>query len=136
MKEAPAVAAARQAAEAKKAEIDATEARLVELRSELSAAYRAIEDAQDAEDSALPQCRMVTVRWRTGKPENPIPMAILRKTPANQIVVRRRGAEHRFKWDPRSERYVQVAKPRFFMDDTRELRNVPAEFLPKEPAHG
>ncbi|PZP98328.1 MAG: hypothetical protein DI587_14880 [Variovorax paradoxus] len=135
-KELDAVALAHQAVEAKQAEIKAAEARLQQLRSELAAAYHAVEDAHDVEDAKLPQCLMVTVRWRSGEAEEPRSVAIVRQTRDNQLVARRRGIEHRFKWDQHRECYVQVEKTRFFMDDARELRDLPAEFLPRRTVIG
>lgn len=136
MKESPTVIVARQAAEAKKAEIEAAELHLRQLRAEMGTALLAIEAAQDEVDARLPQCRMVKVRWRSGTEEPIGNAAIVRKTPGGQLVVRRRGAEHRFKWDAYGGKFVQAEKNTFFAADRRQLRDVPAEFLPKEPAHG
>lgn len=136
MKEPQAVIAARQAAAAKKAEIEAAETRLRQLRAEMGTALQAIEAAQDEVDAHLPQCRMVRVRWRSDTEETIGNAAIVRKTPGGQLVVRRRGTEHRFKWNPYSRDFVQAEKASFFGADRRQLRDVPAEFLPQEPAHG
>lgn len=135
MKEPQAVVAARQAAEAKKAEVEAAELHLRQLRAEMGTALLAIEAAWDEADAHLPQCQMVKVRWRSGNEEPIGNAAIVRKTPGGQLVVRRRGAEYRFKWNPYGVKFVQAEKETFFAADRRQLRDVPAEFLPKEPAH-
>lgn len=130
MKDSKAVAAARQKAEAKKAEVEAAEVHLRQLRAEMGTALLAIEEARDADDAHLPQCRMVKVRWRSNGEEEIGRVAIVRKTPGGQLIVRRRGAEYRFKWNPYGQEYAQAEKDVFFASDRRQLRDVPSEFLP------
>lgn len=134
MREPPNVIAARKAAEDKKAEIEALELHLRQLRAEMGTALLAINAAWDEADANLPQCRMVKVRWRSGTEEEIGRAAIVRKTPGGQLVVRLRGTEYRFKWNKYGGQYGQAEKESFFGSDQRQLRDVPPDYLPPEQA--
>jgi hypothetical protein len=134
MKKLAAVAAAERALAAKKAELAAAEATIACLRFEVADAHRAVFDAQSDADAALPQCRMVAIGWR-GSPERDVGRTvILRRTPTGILVVRSVGFTDRgvfkFKWNERTGRFVQAEKRTLLCGDTRELRDVPEQFLP------
>ena len=138
-KEPDAVALARKAADEKLGELLAARAAAKRLEKEHEDAREAIRRAQEAADAALPQCTRVIVGWRSGKVTPLGKAVILRKTPAGLLVVRRfgdaSGDEERYKWSPHSGKFMSAAKKSHFAYDTHELRDVPAEFLPEEPAH-
>jgi len=129
-----AVADAKEVVIDKLKEIASAKAVLVQLESEHSEACKALRQAQIAADAHLPQCRMVNVRWRSGTEEYPSPVVILRRTPSGMLVVRRvgdhDGSEYRFKPATYGDKYVQVEKSSF-RSSLRELRDVPAEYMPK-----
>lgn len=132
--EAQAIAAAELAVTTKQAELAAAESAVRLLQFELNEARETLHEARVAADDLLPQCRMVSVRWRSGTDEDAGRVVILKKTPGGQLVTRRvgeaPGSECRFKWAPHSAKFVQAEKSPFFGSNTRELRDVPAEFLP------
>lgn len=135
MKKPSTVVVAEAALAAKSAEVVSAKETLERLKAELSAAYVAVRDAQTEADAALPQCRLVLVRWRSGTEEGDARVVILRRTPGGMLVVRHvgdpRGAEYRFKWAPYAGRYKQAERATY-TSDTRELRDVPAEYMPCE----
>lgn len=101
----------------------------------LDEAFEAVTEAQKAIDDRMPQCRMVSIQWRTGKLCGPgLFMVILRKTPGGMLIVRERGNEeaqqYKFKWWPHSRVYREFGKANSSMSNARELRDVPKEFLP------
>ena len=133
MKKPTIVIAAEEALNAKAAEVAATKDALKRLESEWYAAYAAVRQAQTEADTCLPQCRMVSVRWRSGKEEGGASYVIVRRTLGGMLVVRRvgesSGHEYRFKWSEHAGKYRQAEKPGL-TSDTTELRDVPAEYLP------
>lgn len=137
MKKPKTVIDAEAALSAKAAEVTAAKEALKRLEAEHSAAYAAVRHAQTEADAALPQCRLVRVRWRSGNQEDMGCVAILRRTPGGMLVVRRVGEpyghEYKFKWAEYAGKYRQAEKGGY-TDDTRELRDVPAEWLPTTQA--
>ena len=113
----------------------------VELaKQEKGEAYTALCKAQMDADSGLPSCDCVSIReYGRGDPVLVARMAILRKTPSGLLVVRRLGEPdgqlYHFKWSPYSSTYHEKKKrERFYSGSRTELRNVPAEFIPKSEA--
>ncbi len=129
-KEAMAVERAKQAANIRAAELQAAREALERLEGEHAIAVGAIRRALAAEEATYPQCRMVRVHWRSGAEENSVQVGILRRTPGGQLVVRHLGSEYRFKWS--RDHYVQAEKANTTGVYLRELRDVPAEYLPAE----
>lgn len=133
MKKPKSVLAAEALVDAKDAEIVAAQAALKQLEMERREAYLAVRAAQAEADAALPQCRMVRVRWRSGGEEELWRVVIVRKTPGGMLVVRRVGEpdgyEERFRWAAYAGNYRQQ-KPSSFASDHYELRDVPADFMP------
>ena len=80
-------------------------------------------DAMIAADVDLPQCRMVSVPWRSGTEVDTGHVVILKKTPSGTLVARRvgdeGGAEYRFKWAEHRAKFVQAEKSKFFGSSTR-----------------
>jgi hypothetical protein len=127
---------AEAALSAKAAEVTAAKETLKRLEAEHAAAYAAVRQAQTDADASLPQCDMVRVRRYGGKEEDCGRFVILRRTPGGLLVVRRvgeQGGESKFKLYQHRGLYVQAEKVRW-ASDTRELRNVPAEYLPSAQA--
>lgn len=137
MKKPKAVIEALAALRAKDAEVTAAKEALKRLEAEHGAAYAAVRRAQNEADAAMPQCRLVRVRWRSGNQEDMGRMVILRRTPSGMIVARYvgepDGSEYRFKWAEHSGVFRQAEKGTW-TSDTRELRDVPAEYLPSAQA--
>lgn len=93
------------------------------------AARRASKEARIKADETLPQCKMVIVGGWTGEEKDDGNAAILKVTPSGQLVVRRVGdhdRNYRFRLDKYTGSWRQVARYA-----TRELRDVPAEYLPQ-----
>lgn len=136
---AEAVAAAQLKVDSVAQELAAARADVERLEADVGAARAALRDARVAADAERPQCRMVSVRWRSGTEDDAGRVVILKKTPGGTLVVRRvgdeGGPEYRFKWSAHSAKFVQAEKSPFFGSDTRELRDVPTEFLPN-PSQG
>jgi hypothetical protein len=128
---------AENALSAKAAEVVAAKETLKRLEAEHGAAYAAVRQAQTDADAALPQCRMVRVRWRSGDEEDAGRVVIVRRTPAGMLVVRHVGApaghEYKFKWSEHSHKFRQAERGGY-TSDTRELRDVPAEYQPSAKA--
>ena len=128
---------AEAALSAKAAEVTAAKEALKRLESEHGAAYAAVRQAQTDADAALPQCRMVRVRLSTSNEEDMGRMVILRRTPGGTLVVRHVGEpdgnEYKFKWAEYSRKFRQAEKSGYTYD-TRELRDVPADYLPTRQA--
>jgi hypothetical protein len=126
---------AKAAAERKKAELDLAEKDVTRIRAELGECHKAIRAAQEAEDEKLPQCVSVVKAWRGGEIRESIRCVILRQTPTGRLVVRRFGdatwGESRFKLSKHAGVFVEDVKHSSIIGDSRELRNVPAEFMPK-----
>ena len=118
---------------AKKAEVDAANEALKRLESELQDAYAAVRKAQAEADACLPQCNLVGLHWRTGVEASGTRVVIMRRTPGGMLVVRYAGdpigSEYKFKWSEHSGKYRQAEKSSY-AGKTRELRDVPAEYLP------
>jgi hypothetical protein len=133
MKKPKTVVVAEAALAAKIAESAAAKEEVRRLDHDLNAAYAAVHQAQTDADAALPQCRMVRVQWRTGVESGMAPYVIVRRTPTGMLVVRRvgGGGESTFRWS--DGQYKQAEKYRWG-DGSNELRDVPAEYLPKDGA--
>jgi hypothetical protein len=103
------VIAAEAALSAKAAEVAAARDALKRLEAEHGAAYAAVRQAQTDADAALPQCRVVRVRWRNGNEEDAGRVVIVRRTPGGVLVVRHVGApaghEYKFKWSEHSHKF-------------------------------
>jgi hypothetical protein len=128
---------AEAALSAKAAEAAAARDTLKRLEAEHGAAYAAVRQAQTEADVALPQCRMVLVRWRSGNEEDVGRVVIVRRTPGGMLVVRHVGApaghEYKFKWSEHSHKFRQAERGGY-TSDTSELRDVPAEYQPSAQA--
>lgn len=131
---AEAVAAARAVVDQLAQRLAEASADVKRMEVEVAAARQALRDAMIAADVDLPQCRMVSVQWRSGTEVDTGHVVILKKTPSGTLVARRvgdeGGAEYRFKWAEHRAKFVQAEKSKFFGSSTRELRDVPAAFLP------
>lgn len=130
-----ALAKARQDVEDKKAAAHEAEAIVASARRALDEAIAQVVKAQLAIDDEMPQCRMVSVSWRTGKPCNEgVVMVIMRKTAGGMLVVRERGndgaQQHKFKFAPHSGLYREHGKANSGSYYTRQLHDVPKDFLP------
>lgn len=128
------VAKAEELAKLKKEELDAARAAVRRIEGELGEALAAVRSARKSADAGLPQCKMVHVRWRNSAESDLSDVAILRRTPGGVLVVRRLGdspgMEFRFKFNAYRDVYAQAEKRHYFGSNHRELRDVPAEFLP------
>ncbi len=133
MKTPKAVLAAEAAVAAKSAELEDAESAVKRIRAELGAAHAALMDARIEADSALTQCRLVVIPWRGSDPPKSRPVVIVRRTPGGMLVTREIGdtQERRFKFNPHRCVYVQAAEYHCYSRETRELRDVPAEVMPK-----
>jgi hypothetical protein len=133
MKQPKAVAEAIARLQSKKEEFEAAKATLKILEEEMRDADDDVRKAQTEADSAYPQCDLVTVRRFGGKACDPVRVAIIRKTPGGLLVVRRVGVpdglQYKFKWAEYSSVFRQSEKTGSY-SDCRELRAVPAEYLP------
>lgn len=136
---AEAVAAAQLKVDGVAQELAAARAEVERLEADVVVARAALRDTRVAADAELPQCRMVSVRRFSGIEDEAGRVVILKKTPGGTLVVRRvgngGGPEYRFKWSAHRAKFVQMEKYAFFGSDTRELRDVPTEFLPT-PSQG
>lgn len=128
----PAVVAAEKARVAKEAELAAAREVVKRLEKQFGETYAAVRAAWEADASALPQCRVVRVGWRSGTERDERRAAILRKTPGGMLVTRHIDSEleSKFKWS--GNRYVQAERSTFYAGDHNELRDVPPEYMPKE----
>jgi hypothetical protein len=108
---------------------------LKNLEEEYAAACEEVELAKIQADASLPQCDMVVIRWKNGVEAFQNRVVIVRSTPSGILVVRNvgepEGKEYRFKWLEWHHAFVQIEKSRGFYNNTSELRDVPAEYLPK-----
>ena len=133
MKKPKTVVDAEAALAAKAAEVAAVKEALERLKSEWGIAHTAVRHAQTEADATLPQCRLVRIRWRSSNEEDMGRVVILRRTPGGMLVVRYvgefDGSEHKFKWAEYAGKYRQAEKSSY-TSHTRELRDVPAEYLP------
>ena len=134
MKKKPsAVALAQSFQAAKEAELREARAVVKTLEGELGAAISATHKAQEDEDAHLPQCKIVTVM--SGGRESVFgPVVILRKTPGGMLVVRRVGEPgaktFKFTFAGHSGKFVQAEKRSPYAYAHRELRGVPAAYMP------
>lgn len=106
----------------------AAESEALVAKQNYYAACRASQEARIKVDETLPQCKMVIVGWM-GNEKDDGRAAILKMTPSGQLVVRRVGnhdENYRFRLDKYTGSWRQVARYA-----TRELRDVPAEYLPQ-----
>ena len=134
-KESAAVAKARLDVELKTAELGAARAEVDRIGGELSAMKKALDVALLAEDAKRPCCRLVTLsRHSQGEERNSENHVILRKTPTGILVTRPAGQdgakESRFKFAPYLGRYVPAERTGYYSAYTRELRDVPSEYMP------
>lgn len=134
MKKHPEVAAAEALVEEKTKALVAAKEAVQVLERERGDAVLALHAAQKSADSALPQCRLVRVSWRSGKAEDAGLVVILRKTPGGMLVVRKVGdasgaSEAKFKWREHSGKYAEAKKSSSFTSDQMELRDVPSDYL-------
>lgn len=125
---------ARQNVQDKQAALHEAEAAAATARQALDDAFDAVAEVQKAIDDRMPQCQMVSIQWRTGKPCNEGQrMVILRKTPGGMLIVRERGKEdaqeYKFKWWSFSGIYREFGKTNSSMTNVRQLSSVPKEFL-------
>ena len=96
------------------------------------ASQLASQEARIKADETLQQCKMVSVGW-TGNEKDDGRVAILKMTPKGQLVVRRvgvRDGNYRFRLDKYTGRWIQAERYIRFSAN-RELRDVPAEYLPQ-----
>ena len=96
------------------------------------AARKAAREARVKADSALPQCSMVSVSWRSGNTQDAGRVVVLKITPSGTLVVRRVGdadGDYRFNFDKHTGRWTQAERTGY-ATSIRELRDVPAEFAP------
>jgi len=134
MKKKPSAVALAQSFQAAK-EAELREARTVvkTLEGELGAAISATRKAQEDEDAHLPQCKIVTV-MSGGRESFFGPAVILRKTPGGMLVTRRIGepgaSAFKFKWHEYSGKFRQAEKQSPYAYSHRELRDVPAAYMP------
>lgn len=123
---------AEAAARNKKVELDTAEDAVSRIQREWHAALAAVRDAQMAFDDTLPQCRYVRVCRRSGYTEVISKVVIVRRTPRGKLVVRMvgdlSGKEIQLNWVGHAGAYIKAEKG--WTRETRELRDVPAEYLP------
>ena len=138
MKTPAAVIAAEAARVAKGAELSEARETVKRLEAEYAQACRAVTVAREAADSALSQCRLIRIAWRSGKQEDAGRLVIERKTPAGKLAVRRVGAEPAkpwmFEWNKHAgayrEKVARGSRGFGYGDAALELRDVPPEFMP------
>lgn len=132
MKKPKAVLKAEAVARNKKAELDTAQDAIGRIQREWYAALAAVRDAQIEFDDTLPQCRYVRVCCRSGDTEDIGKVVIVRRTPGGKLVVRMvgdlSGKEIQLNWVGHAGAYIKVEKG--WTRETRELRDVPAEYLP------
>lgn len=136
---APAVAAARKAAEARRNELAEARETVKRLEEEYAQAAVAVYQAQVKADAALPQCRLVRLRYREEESDG-VRVVILRRTPSGMLVVRPvgqvDGQGRKFKWSPKhggnGGTYTQAERQSSFWSDRTELRDVPVAYLPAQ----
>lgn len=130
MKKPKTVISAETAANAKWTEFEAAKKAMNRLEKEWFQAQAVVRTAQTEADASLPQCRMVRVRRISRNEEDMGRVVILRRTPGGMLVVRYvgepDGSEYKFKWEEYAGKFRQAEKG----SDTRELRDVPAEYQP------
>lgn len=133
MKKPKTVIDAEAALTAKAAEVAATRETLKRLEAEHAECSHAVRNAMIQADAGLPQCRLVYMPWRGGAERDGERLVILRRTPGGMLIARRvgdaSGCEFRFKLSEHAGKYRQAEKGSW-TSDTRELRDVPAEYLP------
>lgn len=139
MKKKPSAVALAQAFQvAKEAELREARTVVKTLEGELGAAISATRKAQGDEDAHLPQCKIVTVM--SGGRESVFgPVVILRKTPGGMLVTRRVGEPgaktFKFTFVGHSGKFVQAEKQSSYAYAHRELRDVPAAYMPAVEVH-
>lgn len=138
MKKPEAVSAAEAAFEAKRAELEAAKEVVSLLQREFGDAMMSLRTARIEADYALPQCRMVEISRYSDGEKNSSPVVIVRRTPTGMLVVRHvgqaAGHEWKFKWASYSGKFRQAEKGPSFGSSHRELRDVPADYLPQKAA--
>lgn len=132
MKKSAAIIAAEFAVAATVQELTTAKAEVARLEDCHKKALSQLWEARKASDSLLPQCRVVSYRWRSGVTEDLHKAVIVKKTPSGMLVVRRFGedGEARYKWRESSRLFVQSEKQSVCAYSVRQLRDVPAEFMP------
>lgn len=135
MKKPAAVVAAEQMATSKAEAVAAAKVALALLEQQHAQAMRDVRAAQEASDADLPQCREVVVSWHSGKEIRTTQVVIERRTPSGMLIVRERGdpygLERRFKWGHHVKKFISAERSYSMASDRRELRDVPAEYIPK-----
>lgn len=120
-----ALTAAHAALAAGREEVTRLEAAVAEAQAALGA-------ARIEADKDLPRCTWVTFGWR-GTEQSRHPVVIVRRTPSGRLVVRHVGGDpaytSTFQWNERAGVFTEVAR-RSFTSSYRELRDVPAAYLP------
>jgi len=135
MKKPKAVIDAEAVVAEKVKELAAAQEVVARLDSERIDAMTAVRKAQEEVDSDLPQCRMVSIQWRSGKEQDAGSVVIVRSTPSGMIITRQfgntSGHEYKFKWSPYTSQFRQAENGASF-GNTRALRDVPDAYLPAE----
>jgi len=136
MKKPKAVVSAEAVVAEKVKELAAAQEVVARLEGERIDALAAVRKAQEEADSALPQCRMVIIQWRSGKEQDAGSVVIVRSTPSGMIVTRQfgntSGHEYKFKWSPSASQFRQAEKGSSCSNTRRVLRDVPDAYLPAE----
>lgn len=134
-KKTPAVIAAEAARDAKEKELAVSRERVQTLEREYSETLKSVTQAKIEADSALPQCRIVQISYRSSEKTTSSQSVILRRTPGGILVVRCvgnvSGTEYRFKWNDYTGKFHEAGKVRGFNCFRRELQDVPEEYIPK-----
>jgi hypothetical protein len=128
--------AAEELVRAKERELAEAEAVVLRIRGEVGAALQALRDARVAADAGLPQCDMVLVSSYRQEVSRTTRMAILRKTPTGMLTLREVGGNKEYRFKPTKWSvggFALTPKEPTFGNGYFQLRDVPAEYLPKEP---
>jgi hypothetical protein len=127
--------------EAAKADLTTAEKAVEEARKRCDDAVVGLRKARLEADQSMPQCRCVAISRYGSERESDIRMVvILRQTPSGLLVTRPAGEVDRpltnFVWNKFKGVYREKTANRgaFYASSHLELRDVPAQFLPKEIA--
>lgn len=131
------IAVAEAALKAKAGELAEAKHLVERLEREWAEARVALRAALEEADAGLPQGRMVEMSWRGTQARDLGKVVILRRTPSGLLITRRVGEPdanlYKFKRTPHSDVFRQAEKSSS-MGATRELHDVPSEFLTADPA--
>ncbi len=134
MKKPAAVIAAEEVVARKAEAVEAAKTALAFLQDQYAQAVHDVRAAQEESDKLLPHCLMAAVSWHSGKATGVKRVVIERKTPGGILIVRGVGdpcdQERRFKLQKLGNKFVEEKRQHSMMSDRRELRDVPAEYLP------